>query len=238
MWATPLKECGFFLYFILGMGPFWLCFFVLALFGREFCVMVFDHHPPKSPQTTSSITEATRSNPKGVVSPHDFSGNHMGRSMVMGVPQNGWFMREILIKMDDLGVPPFMETPTWSSFSSPFTLLSLNATRLYQPWTCDIFQDFTVRCPPVFSCPCEQLQCVESWWYLYLTLQPVSSRINDITIIYDHHSFITRVSLYHSRSSLFRATSTYASFWTEWSGFLSSSQTWYIVGKTIRCKQW
>jgi len=33
-----------------------------------------------------------------------------------GVPQNGRFIREksyIKIKMDDLGVPPFMETPVW-----------------------------------------------------------------------------------------------------------------------------
>ena len=29
----------------------------------------------------------------------------------MGVAQNGWFMGEIPIEMDDLGVPPFMETP-------------------------------------------------------------------------------------------------------------------------------
>ena len=32
----------------------------------------------------------------------------------IGVPQNGWFIVEHPIKMDDLGVPLFLETPRWS----------------------------------------------------------------------------------------------------------------------------
>ena len=49
----------------------------------------------------------------GIEMDHGKTHGFCGYIPKIGVPQNGWFIRKTPIKMDDLGVPLFLETPLW-----------------------------------------------------------------------------------------------------------------------------
>ena len=54
----------------------------------------------------------------------------------MGVPQDGWLIRENSIKMDDWGVPLFQETTIWSSFTIiyPSYIHHISIIRVQMEW--------------------------------------------------------------------------------------------------------
>ena len=63
------------------------------------------------PFSTKSFTQANASRGGFFLEEQSFESLPNGGFQKIGVPQNGWFIMEKPIKMDDLGIPFFLETP-------------------------------------------------------------------------------------------------------------------------------
>ena len=81
----------------------------------------------------------------------------------IGVPQNGWFIMENPIKMNDLGVLPFPETPIWSY--CPFNLKHFNRPYIQSSMWSYPSTDFPssgfplpLAKPPLMRCPLVTLE--------------------------------------------------------------------------------
>ena len=72
---------------------------------------------------------------------------------IIGVPQNGWFIMENLIKMDDLEVPLFLETPIyqWQRFKWMMVPKSFRTFELRQLFFGNILRYFAARASDLYN---------------------------------------------------------------------------------------